>query len=186
MVLDVTPDSQKRSVVIAQVSSTWALFLAAVVLRYVFIFRLHPPSRYIFSDMAGFVNRAQHIIDHRFPLDDTIFPPGQHLLIAASGVLFHGYDTLVLWAHLIAGVLTCYWVWKGSERYLGRTGSITALGACTFHFPFIALGGYYLAETVFTSLLALLFLLTARMPFPWTPSPANLTFPRAFPPTTLT
>lgn len=156
-----------------EVCSIWALFLAAIVLRYLFIFRLHPPSEYIFSDMAGFVYRAQHIIDRQFPLEDTLNPPGQHLLIAASGVLFDGHDTLVLWVHLIAGVLTCYLVWKGSEECLGRTASIIALVACTFHFPFIALGGYYLAETVFTTLLALLFFLTARMSFPWNPRRAT-------------
>jgi hypothetical protein len=168
VVLNVTSESRNRILTIVQISSVGVLFLTAIALRYVFIFRLNPPSEYVFSDMAGFVNRAQHILDRRFLLDDTLFPPGQHLLIAASGLLFDGHDTLVLWTHLIAGVLTCYFVWKGAEIYLGKRASLIALVACTFHFPFIALGGYYLAETVFTALLALLFFLTARASFPWT------------------
>jgi hypothetical protein len=158
---------RKNLAVILPKFSAGVLFVSAFVFRYLFIFRWHPPSGYIFSDMAGFVTRAQHLIDHRFPLNDTLFPPGEHLLIAASGSLFHGFDTLVVWVHLIAGILTCYWVWKAAKVYLGKIGALVVLAVCAFHFPFIALSGYYLAETVFTGLLALLLFLTARMPFPW-------------------
>jgi hypothetical protein len=144
-----------------------ALLAAALGLRYLFTFELNPPSDHIFSDMAGMVQRAQHVVDGQFVRSDTLFPPGEHLLLAASGFLLSGYDTLALWLHVIAGVLTCYWVAKATECYAGKSGSLTALLVCVFHFPFIALSGYYLAEAVFTALLAALFLLMSRAPFPW-------------------
>lgn len=146
-----------------------ALLAVAVRLRYVFIFELNPPIENIFSDMGGFMHRAQRAIDGEFVRSDTLFAPGQHLLLAASAVLLHGYDTLVVWVHLVAGVFTCYWVATAAEQFVGKRGSLTTLVLCVFHFPFIALGGYYLAETVFTALLALLFLFMSKSPFPWAP-----------------
>jgi hypothetical protein len=146
-----------------------ALLAAALGLRYLFVFELNPPSDNVFSDMAGFVRRAQNILDGRFVRADTLFAPGEHLLLAASGRLLDGFDTLALWVHVIAGVATCYWVSKAAEHHLGKSEALATLVLCVLHFPFIALSGYYLAETVFTALLALLFLLMSRAPFPWSP-----------------
>jgi hypothetical protein len=145
-----------------------ALLLGGLVLRYRFAVALNPPSEHVFSDMAGFVRRAQHFIDGQFPPSDTLFPPGEHLLLALSGLLLGGYDTIAVWVHLIAGVAVCYWVARAAEHHVGRGGALTTLLLCVIHFPFIALGGYYLAETVFAALLALLFLLMSAAPFPWT------------------
>ncbi len=122
--------------------------------------------------MLAFVERAQRLLDGRFEQSDTLFPPGQHLLIALSGVLFHGYDTLVLWTHLATGLLACFWMWRGAERFLGRRGALPVLVVGIFHFAFIGLAGYYLAETVFTALVALLFYLLCTRPFPWRPGRA--------------
>lgn len=144
-----------------------ALLAVAVRLRYLFIFELNPPIEHVFSDMEGFLRRAQRLIEGRFVRSDTLFAPGQHLLVAASAVLLDGYDTLVRWVHLAAGVFTCYWVTAAAERLIGRKGALTTLVLCVFHFPFIALGGYYLAETVFTAILAVLFLLMSKTAFPW-------------------
>jgi hypothetical protein len=142
------------------------LLAIAAWLRYRFIFELNPPSQHLYSDMLAFVRRAQNVLDGRFVPYDTLFPPGQHLLIALSGALFDGYDTLVVWAHLGAGVLTCYWVWRAAERLLGRSAALAVLVMVTFHLPFIGLAGFYLAETMFTAFLSLLFLLLARSTFP--------------------
>ena len=99
-----------------------ALLALAAALRYRFVVDLNPPSAHLYSDMLAFVQRAQNVLDGHFVPWDTRFPPGAHLLLALSGFLFDGYDTLVVWTHLTAGVLTCYWMWRASEPYLGRTG----------------------------------------------------------------
>src|SRR5215467_11091757 len=147
-------------------------FAVAAILRYRFVVDLNPPSAHLYSDMLAFVQRAQNVLDGRFVPWDTLFPPGEHLLLALSGVLFEGYDTLVVWAHLLAGLLTCYWIWRASERYLGRIGALPVLLASAVHFPFIGLAGFYLAETMFTAVLALLAFLCVRSRFPWDPGAA--------------
>jgi len=149
-----------------------ALFLAAAWLRARFLFAWSPPGDLVFSDMRGFVERAQNLLDGRMLPNDVLYPPGQHLLIALSARLLGGSDTLVLGAHLAAGLLTCFWMWRGSERLLGRGPAIAVLAIAAFHFPFLALSGTYLAETIFTAWLALLFFLLARWKFPWNPREA--------------
>jgi hypothetical protein len=64
-------------------------------------------------------------------------------------------------------VSTCYWIARAAGIYTGARLSPSALLISAFHFPFIALTGYYLAETVFTAIIAVLSFLVARDPFPW-------------------
>jgi hypothetical protein len=157
---------------LARRATAVALLALAAALRYRFVVDLNPPSAHLYSDMLAFVQRAQNVLDGHFVPRDTLFPPGEHLLLALSGFLFDGYDTLVVWTHLAAGVLTCYWMWRASEPYLGRTGALTVLLASAVHFPFIGLAGFYLSETVFTAVLALLVYLCATRQFPWQPGTA--------------
>lgn len=70
-------------------SGTWwtVLFLLvplSLVERWIHVFLVRPPARAVYSDMQGYVERAQRlgqpdVVLNRF---DTFFPPGTHVLMA--------------------------------------------------------------------------------------------------------
>jgi hypothetical protein len=91
---------------LARRATVVALLALSAALHYRFVVDLNPPSAHLYSDMLAFVQRAQNVLDGHFVPWDTLFPPGEHLLLALSGFLFHSYDTLVVWTHLTTGALT--------------------------------------------------------------------------------
>src|SRR6266566_3386159 len=68
------------------------------VLRFVWGLLVHPPLNYVYSDMAGYVERAMRVAKgaalNRF---DTFYPPGTHLLLSLPLWLF-GSGRRGLWA----------------------------------------------------------------------------------------
>ncbi len=155
----------------------WRAVVAAVLvavagwLRYRYVFDWHPPESFIFSDMAGYVNHGREIARGLRNADQTFQPIGYPLLLALS-LRGCGDFTLACWAHVLAGWATVVLVWRATARWLGRGPGLWALGITALYVPFITLSGFFLAETVFTFQLALLFYCLVRVPFPWRTLPA--------------
>jgi hypothetical protein len=142
------------------------LVAVAGFVRYDFVFDWHAPEYSVFSDMAIYVGRAQEILGGYWNESQGFQPLGYPLLLAFSLRTF-GTFALVDWVHVLLGWSTVVLVWRASARWIGGWLSLVVLGIAALHYPFIALSGFFLAETVFTFLLALLFYVLARFAFPW-------------------
>jgi hypothetical protein len=140
-------------------------------LRYHYVFEWHPPELFAFSDMGLYVERARDIVAGGTDPEQGFQPLGYPLLMALS--LRLGRDlALVDWIHVVAGWLTVVLVWRTSARWLRGWSHLAVLAIAALHFPFIALSGFFMAETVFTLQLALLAYCLSRFSFPWKPSRA--------------
>src|SRR6185312_7192593 len=45
-------------------------------LRLLWVLKIHPPSRSVFSDMGSYVERAKHLAQGYYAPGDWIYPPG--------------------------------------------------------------------------------------------------------------
>src|SRR5215204_3302861 len=89
--------------------------LTGVIVRIVWGLVLHPPFAYLYSDMGGYVERAQQLATgggmQRF---DAFFPPVTHMLLAAPMTLF-GTERAgrgagaVLWCALCSAIPLFAW-----------------------------------------------------------------------------
>jgi hypothetical protein len=143
------------------------LIAVGSVLRALFVFRWHRPELYVFSDMAGYVTHARGVM--RGIVDPSlVFQPMGYPLWLAAIVKVVGFTGAKL-AQVVMGSATLYLVWDISRRFLPRGAALTALVIAVLHVPFIALEGFFLSETLFAFLLALLVLFLVRFRFPWSP-----------------
>jgi hypothetical protein len=128
--------------------------LLALAVRLVWNLALHPPLEYVFSDMGGYLERAQTSID--FPNEPhgyfALFPWGTHWVLslvkrafgrdngAAIGILYATYGALAVgYAFAIARRLT-------KSPMIARGAAAVLI----FYYPWISLGGYTLSEPPFT------------------------------------
>jgi len=146
---------------------TIALFVAALVVRLHWNLVVHPPGDYIYSDMRGYVLRADQILDDPWtPIEyHAFFPYGTHLLIAAMKWVFgrENYEAIaVLWALMGAATVAM------AHRAALRMSSVRWVPAVTgvilvAYYPLISLSGYFLSETGFAFGLAGTTLFLLRM-----------------------
>ena len=123
------------------------------LLYLLYAFEVHPPWKYLASDMGGFIERARNLAEGKeLAPYDSFYPVGTTYLLAPF-FFFLSYDTAlsvitVLWCALIAlsNLLVFYF-----SRYLGasKTSAMAAmLLACCFY-PFFCYVGLYLSEAPF-------------------------------------
>jgi hypothetical protein len=143
-----------------------ALLGLAGWIRYHFVFAWHPPESFIFSDMGGYVDRAVQLFQGRTDPNQTFQPLGYSMILALS-LRLGGDLALAVWSHVVLGWASVGLVWRASARWLRSDVSLWVLAIAALHVPFITLSGFFLAETIFTFQLALLFYCLACFPFPW-------------------
>src|SRR5215211_7609298 len=125
--------------------------LTGVIVRIVWGLVLHPPFDYLYSDMGGYVERAQRLAAgaglQRF---DAFFPPGTHMLLAAPMTLF-GTERAGLWA---GAVLWCalssaipFFAWRLARLLLSPAAAALTTLLCAFWPLYITYGGYFTSET---------------------------------------
>jgi hypothetical protein len=151
--------------------SFWAaagLVVLGALLRFAFIYLVHAPEDHVFSDMASYVDAAVQIVAGQRGPQHLFHPIGYPLALAASLWLTDGFSLAVLLQYLMS-VATFLLTWRGSVWFLGERRALLVLLVGALHFPFIALSGFFMAETGFSFLLSLLFYLLARRTFPWRP-----------------
>lgn len=130
----------------------------ALAVRLVWNLWIHPPIEYAYSDMGGYLERAQTSIDHpgqRFGYF-TLFPWGTHVLLMlvkrAAGA-HSGAAIGVLYAALGAGAVAYTFLF--ARRLTRRVILARAVAAALIvYYPWIALGGYMLSEPPFTFFLS--------------------------------
>lgn len=149
--------------------------LLALAVRLAWNLWIHPPGAYVYSDMAGYVARANRLIQDPLAkrVDEAFFPYGAHYLLAAVKAVF-GKDNEVATASFQAlmGALTVTFMTATSRRLSGRRAEpapgairvapargvnwvpllVGLLGA--FYYPLISMSGYYLSEAPYAFFVA--------------------------------
>lgn len=123
----------------------------------------HPAMDYVYSDMAGYVDRAVRVVEgadlNRF---DALLPPGTHLLLAVPLWLF-GTDRTglvvgsMVWAALSAA--TPFFAWRVARHLLSPAAAAIAAVLVAASPLAIAYTGYFTSETPATALLVAVVLL---------------------------
>ncbi len=132
--------------------------LAALVVRLVWNLRIHKPFDYVFSDMAGYLERAQTRLDHpegRFPYF-TLFPWGTHVMLSYLKLIFGRHQGAAIGATYAAfGAGAVGYSFAAAKRLTRAVWTPRVVGGIlVVYYPWIALGGYTLSEPPFTLFLA--------------------------------
>lgn len=120
------------------------------VFRIVWILVVHPPLDFVYSDMRGYVTRAERLASGG-PLgpDDAFFPPGTHILLAAPIKIFGGETGLwaaaILWCALSIGIV--WSSWRLTRLLLTPAAAGITAALCALWPLFITYGGYFTSET---------------------------------------
>jgi 4-amino-4-deoxy-L-arabinose transferase-like glycosyltransferase len=125
--------------------------VAGAIVRIVWGLLVHPPLDYLYSDMDGYVGRAQRLVTGAAQVRyDAFFPPGTHALLAAPMTLF-GTDRAGLWA---GAVLWCalsaaipFFAWRLARLLLSPAAAALTALLCASWPLYITYGGYFTSET---------------------------------------
>ena len=137
-------------------TSRWDLAAVAsvvtgLIIRIVWGLAIHPPFDYIYSDMDGYVGRAQRLVMGAGQVRyDAFFPPGTHALLAVPMTLF-GTERAGLWA---GAVLWCalsaavpLFAWRLARLLLTPAAAALTALLCALWPLYITYGGYFTSET---------------------------------------
>jgi hypothetical protein len=137
-----------------------AVFVTALAIRLVYNLFVHPPLEFRTSDMAGYLRRADKLLDTPWSTVDplsTFFPYGTHVLVFITKWTFgrdNGPAIGVVFA--VLGALTaCFW-YATARRLLGAGRTAVRVLAVLFvaHAPLVLQGGFVLSEVPFACALA--------------------------------
>jgi 4-amino-4-deoxy-L-arabinose transferase-like glycosyltransferase len=125
--------------------------LLGVALRVVWGFVVHPPGDFVYSDMAGYVERARWLAAGGAPRrQDAFFPPGAHVLLAFPFGLF-GPDRAGLWAGaavwcLLSSIVP-FFAWRLARLLLAPAAAAMTAAFCVFWPLHVTYGGFFTSET---------------------------------------
>src|SRR5262249_29480340 len=134
------------------------VYLVGVALRARYTFDIHPPEKFIASDMALYVSQAQRLLATGGPAGpwDVIVPLGFPTFLAV--LLSHGGSLArAAYAQFAVGCLVPGAVGLLGAAAFGRRTGLLAVVFASLYFPFIEYGALFLTEIHFTLWLALAF-----------------------------
>ena len=153
---------------------------AGTAFRVVWGLFIHPPLHYIFSDMAGYIDRAVRVATGaKLDRFDTFYPPGTHLLLAGPLWVF-GHGRIGLWAAsvlwLLLSVAVPLLAWRVALRLVSRRSAAITAALCAIWPLFITYGGFFLSEipSIVFLLLMLWLALRARDASGWSAASTGL------------
>lgn len=127
--------------------------LAALAVRLVWNLRVHRPIDFAFSDMAGYLDRANLMLDKPATKGPwlTLFPYGTHYFIFAVKRLFGRDNATALGvAYAVLGALAVGYTYATAGRFIPRAWARVVVGLVLIvYYPWISLGGYALSEIPF-------------------------------------
>ena len=134
----------------------WAVVGVGALLRLLFAV-IHPPYNYVYSDMAGYVARAEALASGA-PLTpyDAFNQPGTHILLAAPLWIFgSGHAGLVAatWLWWLLSSLIPLATWLLARRLVGPPAAALAAALAAFDPLLISYGGFFTSEIPATALL---------------------------------
>lgn len=136
------------------------VFVLAFVVRLAWVFRVQSPFDAIYSDMGGYVDRAQLLLAHKTPADPrvlSLYPPGTHSLVALEFLaLGREARTAIGIVHALVGAIPapCLAILTVSlvpnRIAAGVVGTLVALW-----YPQVAFTGYFSSELWFSAAVAI-------------------------------
>ncbi|WP_437485220.1 glycosyltransferase family 39 protein [Sorangium sp. So ce1014] len=144
-----------------------AVTALALAVRLVWNLWIHPPGEYVFSDMGGYVARANRLVED--PLarhaDEAFFPYGAHYLLAAVKAVFgKDNETATAVFQAVTGAFTICFMTATSRRLSGRGWVPRVVGLIgVLYYPLISMGGYYLSEAPYAFFVAASAFYTIRL-----------------------
>lgn len=140
----------------ASPSRRWGLFIvtfAALVVRLAWNLRIHRPIDFVYSDMGGYLERADLMIDNPGLHDPSLalFPYGTHFFIFFVKSIFgRNNDDALGVAFAVVGTLAVGYTYATAQRYCTRAWARCVVGLLLVgYYPWISLGGYLLSEIPF-------------------------------------
>lgn len=140
----------------------WAFWIGGGLLRLVYLLSIHPPQQHVYSDMAGYLNRALALIGgHVEGIADSLYPPGASYLFAA--LLKHDpAGGLVVITQWLLSLATMAGLWQLGRRLYGNAIAVLVLAIVALYLPLFHYAGLYLAENPFTCALVWAYVLLLR------------------------
>jgi hypothetical protein len=125
--------------------------LLGVLIRVIWVFAIHPPGSFVYSDMQGYVDRAMGLAEgmtlERF---DAWWPPGTHILLAVPFKIF-GTGQVGLWAGsvtwCILSSLVPFFAWRLALLFFSPATAGLAAVFCAFWPLYITYAGFFTSET---------------------------------------
>lgn len=140
------------------------VFVVGVYWRWVYLFDIHPPTEFVYSDMNSYVRAAKRFYDPEITLGiaDTVRPPGMGYWLGLAYELDNSWTLAVNVQFVVACLVPLLMLGIGWELFGARVGLLSLMGG-SLYFPFIDYAGYWLAEAPFTFGLLLLMWLLIRI-----------------------
>jgi len=138
---------------------TVAIVLAAFVVRLHWNLFVHPLGEYVYSDMNGYVTRAERLVRDPFtPYEyNVFFPFGTHMMVAAFKAVFgkDDYVAIGIW-YAVMGTACVFAAVRIARRVSPFPWVAPAVGLLlVFYYPHLSIGGYVLSEMPFSACLML-------------------------------
>lgn len=139
------------------------LVSSATAARMAYAYWVHAPGKSVYSDMAAYDRQARHFREGTLSPEDTFFPMGYPVLIAAAYSVSSRPLKLVAVAQAVAGGLTCLLAYFLARRAALSPGwSLVAGSLVAIYPPFLFYGSMLLTESVTPFLFTLLVWLMLR------------------------
>ena len=125
--------------------------LLGAALRVAWGLVVHPAVDFVYSDMGGYVERAQRLAAGGFPNRyDAFWPPGTHILLAGPLALF-GPERAGLWAGAalwcLLSSVTPFFAWRLARLLLTPAAAALTAAFCAFWPLYITYAGFFTSET---------------------------------------
>ena len=146
---------------------TFAVFVLAFAVRFAWALRVQSPLTAVYSDMGGYVERAQWLLAGTIPAKVgalTFYPWGAHCFIALELAVF-GPDAPVAIAvvHALVGAVPAACVVPLTLRLVPVPAAAACAGVLVaFWQPQVVYVGFFLSEIWFSALIALHAVLSVR------------------------
>jgi 4-amino-4-deoxy-L-arabinose transferase-like glycosyltransferase len=126
---------------------TVVILAAGTVWRYLHVFRLHDPRKYVYSDMQMYVELSKRIArpDHTLRIGDITHPPGMTELLAWVYKTNPDFAPM-LWIQFAVAAAIPFAVGALAWLAFGKSSGRWAAIVTTAYFPFVDFAGYFLAE----------------------------------------
>ena len=145
------------------------VFALAFAVRFAWTLRVLSPLDSVYSDMAGYVDRAQLLLAHKMPAEPkvmSIYPPGTHVLVALEFlVLGRNARTAIAAVHALVGAVAAPCMAALTARLVPHLLAAALVGILVALWPpHVAFCGFFSSEIWFSAAISLHAWLAVREP----------------------
>ena len=123
------------------------IYLCAVVWRIYYIFVVHLPLNFIYSDMQGYFDGAKNIFDPNYTpgLGDTVLPQGTAFFFGLLRLADPTWHLAAVVQCLLSALVPLFLAAIADELH-GRRAALVTLVLASLYFPFVDYSAYILSE----------------------------------------